>query len=88
MLWGYVHLEDAGRACVLALRPSPDHAPFEALLIAAGDTWARQPTEQLLDQHSPESQRRATFPGTTGLFDCSCAARVIGWEPQAEWRAG
>ena len=88
MLWGYVHVEDAARACVLALRPSSDRAPFEALLIAAGDTWARLPTEQLLDQYSPQSQRRATFPGTTGAFDCSRAARVIGWEPQADWRAG
>ena len=88
MLWGYVHLQDAARACVLALRPSPDRAPFETLLIAAHDTWARQPTEQLLDLHSPRTQRRGAFPGTTGLFDCSRAARVIGWESQAEWRAG
>jgi UDP-glucose 4-epimerase len=88
MLWGYVHLQDAARACVLALRPSSDRQPFEALVVAAGDTWAREPTEQLLDEYSPQSQRRAGFPGTTGLFDCSRAARVIGWTPQVDWRAG
>lgn len=87
MLWGYVHLEDAARACVLALHPSAGREPFETLVIAARDTWARQPTEQLLDHFSPESERRATFPGTTGLFDCSRAERVLGWVPQADWRA-
>jgi UDP-glucose 4-epimerase len=87
-LWGYVDLQDAARACVLALQPSSDREPFEALVIAARDTWARQPTEQLLDQYSPQSERRASFPGTTGLFDCSRAARVIGWVPQADWRTG
>jgi UDP-glucose 4-epimerase len=88
MLWGYVHLEDAARACVLALQPSSAREPFEALVIAAGDTWARKPTEELLDQFSPHSERRASLPGTTGLFDCSRAARVIGWAPEADGRAG
>jgi UDP-glucose 4-epimerase len=88
MLWGYVHLEDAARACVHALRPSPDRAPFEALLIAAPDTWAREATGSLLDRYSPQSERRTSLPGTTGLFDCSRAARVIGWVPKADWRAG
>jgi UDP-glucose 4-epimerase len=83
-LWGYVHLQDAARACVLALRPAADRQPFEALVIAAADTWARQPTEELLDRYSPRSERRAGFPGTTGLFDCSRAARVIGWTPQVD----
>ena len=40
------------------------------------DTWARESTEQLLDQYSPQSERRAGFPAATGLFDCSRAARV------------
>jgi UDP-glucose 4-epimerase len=88
MLWGYVHLQDAARACVLALRPSPDREPFEALVIAARDTWARESTGSLLDRYSPQSERRGAFPGTTGAFDCSRAARVIGWAPQADWRAG
>lgn len=88
MLWGYVHLEDAARASVLALPPSSDREPFEALVIAASDTWAPQPTEQLLDRYSPQSQRRAALPGTTGAFDSSRAARIIGWVPQADWRAG
>lgn len=88
MLWGYVHLEDAARACVLALRPSSEREPFEALLITASDTWARRSTEQLLDQYSPQSERRAALPGTTGAFDCSRAAQVLGWVPQADWRAG
>jgi UDP-glucose 4-epimerase len=87
-LWGYVDLDDAARACVLALSPSPDRAPFEALLIAARDTRVREPTGSLLDQYSPQSERRAAVPGTAGAFDCSRAARVIGWAPQADWRAG
>ena len=88
MLWGYVHLADAARACVLALRPSPEREPFEALVIAAADTWAREPTEALLARYSPDSERRASFPGTAGAFDCSRAARVLGWVPQVDWCAG
>lgn len=89
MLWGYVHLEDAARACVLALRPASDpREPFEALVIAAADTWAREPTAQLLDRYSPDSERRAPLLGTAGAFDCSRAARVLGWVPRADWRAG
>jgi UDP-glucose 4-epimerase len=87
MLWGYVDLEDAARACVLALRSSADRQPFEALLIAAADTWGRESTESLLDRYCPESERRAPLPGTTGAFDCSRAARIIGWAPRADWRA-
>jgi nucleoside-diphosphate-sugar epimerase len=89
MLWGYVHLQDAARACVMALRPaSEQREPFEALVIAAADTWVREPTERLLDRYFPDSERRAPLPGNRGAFDCSRAARVIGWVPQAHWRAG
>jgi nucleoside-diphosphate-sugar epimerase len=89
MLWGYVHLQDAAGACVMALRPaSEQREPFEALVIAAADTWVREPTERLLDRYFPDSERRAPLPGNRGAFDCSRAARVIGWVPQAHWRAG
>ncbi|MGZ4566754.1 MAG: NAD-dependent epimerase/dehydratase family protein [Blastococcus sp.] len=86
-LWGYVDLHDAARACVLGLRPRADRENFEVLLIAASDTRARRSTEALLDRYSA-TERRCPLPGTTGAFDCSRAARVLGWTPQADWRTG
>lgn len=85
-LWGYVDLHDAARACILGLRPRADRENFEALLIAASDTRVRPPTETLLDRYAAATERRRPFPGTTGVFDCVRAARVLGWTPQANWR--
>jgi UDP-glucose 4-epimerase len=60
---------------------------FQALLIAAEDTGSRRPTLELLAQYSPGTAIHAEFPGTTGLFDCGRAARVIGWTHASRWRA-
>jgi UDP-glucose 4-epimerase len=85
-LFGYVDLEDAARACLLALRPRPGTGPYEALVIAAGETTSETPTEQLLARFSPQSQVRRPIPGGSGAFDVSRAKDVIGWEPRATWR--
>lgn len=85
-LWGYVDLEDAARACLLALTPRDPAQRFHTLLIAAEDTGVTPPTSDLLDEFYPEAQRRAPFEGTAGLFDCARAAKVIGWLPQSKWR--
>lgn len=85
-LWGYVDLEDAARACLLALSPRDRYQRFHTLLIAAEDTGVTRPTSDLLDEFYPDVQRRASFEATAGLFDCARAAEVIGWVPGSKWR--
>jgi nucleoside-diphosphate-sugar epimerase len=85
-LWGYVDLEDAARACLLALTPRDRSQRFHTLLIAADDTGVTRPTSDLLDEFYPDAQRRTPFEGSTGLFDCARAAKVIGWVPRSRWR--
>ncbi|GAB3445611.1 NAD(P)-dependent oxidoreductase [Phycicoccus ginsengisoli] len=85
-LWGYVDLEDAARACLLALHPTPEHSGYEAVLVAADDTRVERPIEDLLAQHCPETEVRVPLRGTAGAFDCSKADRVLGWRPRSRWR--
>jgi UDP-glucose 4-epimerase len=85
-LFGYVDLEDAARACLLALRPRPGTGPYEVLVIAAEDTTTDTPTEELLARHSPQSEKRRALTGSAGAFEVSRAKDVIGWEPRTTWR--
>jgi UDP-glucose 4-epimerase len=85
-LWGYVDLEDAARACLLALEPREGHDRYQVLLIAADDTRVERPIEELLAEHQPESELRVPLRGTAGGFDCSRAQRVMGWTPRSQWR--
>ena len=87
-LFGYVDLEDAARACLLALRPRPGTGPFETLVIAANDTTSDAPTEELLARFYARADVRRALPGRSGAFDTSRAKDVIGWEPHATWRQG
>jgi UDP-glucose 4-epimerase len=85
-LWGYVALEDAARACLLALQPRAGAERYQVLLIAANDTRVERPTEELLGEHLPDTELRVPLGGTAGGFDCSRAERVIGWVPRSQWR--
>jgi nucleoside-diphosphate-sugar epimerase len=85
-LWGYVDLEDAARACLLALRPREGQARYRTLLIAASDTRVERPVEDLIAEYCPDSEIRIPLRGPAGGFDCSRAWRVIGWRPHAKWR--
>ena len=85
-LWGYVDLEDAARACLLALTSDRAREAYEVLLIAADETRVERPIEELVAEYCPDSEVRAHLSGTQGAFDCSRAERVIGWTPRARWR--
>ena len=84
-LWGYVELDDAARACVLAATAELSPGEFHPIVIAAADTMMRTPTAELLDQWFPKVERRRPFTGTAGGFDCTRAQRVIGWRPEFTW---
>ena len=85
-LWGWIHLEDAARACVLALQPRPEHRGYEAVVIASDDTLSETPTSDLLDRHLAAATRHGDFQGHVGGFDTSRAAIVLGWHATRSWR--
>ncbi|MGZ0152442.1 NAD-dependent epimerase/dehydratase family protein [Kribbella sp. WER1] len=84
-LWGYVDLAEAARACVLSLRPR-SHDPYAVLVIAAEDTGRHEPTRDLLARYSPATEIRGDLTGTASLFDCTRAAKTIGWTHRSTWR--
>lgn len=79
--WSYIDARDAARACRLAMEyTTPGH---EALLIVAPETYMDEPTRDLLDRAYPGAGRIAEgFGGRMGVFDCSRAERLLGFEPQ------
>ena len=84
-LWGYVELDDAARACELSLHADLGDEGYGAYVIAAADTLLTRPTEELLDRWLPGVERRRPLPGTTGGYDCTRAAEVLGWRPALSW---
>ena len=86
-MWGYVKVEDAARACRLAIETARD-APFgfEAFNIVADDTLALEETEILVRRIAPDVEIRHPLPGFTSGYDNSKAKRLLGWHPGASWR--
>ena len=86
-LWGYIDLQDAARACRLAIEAARERPfGFAPLQIVAADTYADEPTMDLIRRWAPDLEIRQEIPGTGGGYDCSAAKRVIGWEAQRSWR--
>lgn len=86
-LWGYVDLHDAARACRLAIEAARNSPfGFAPMQIVAADTYADEPTMELLRRWAPDVEIRADIPGTGGGYDCSAAKRIIGWEAERSWR--
>ncbi len=84
ILWGYVDLRDAARACRLALEAEP--FGFAPCNIVAADTLHPLPTEEALRHYAPETELRTSLPGFASAFTTGEAKRLIGWEPQHSWR--
>ncbi|GHJ45647.1 NAD-dependent epimerase [Catellatospora sp. TT07R-123] len=79
-LWAYLEDRDAAAANWLALtRPL---SGFHPILVAAPNTLAPQPTEELLDRFHPLVPRRAVFPGRAVPLDLTSAATLLSFTPQ------
>jgi nucleoside-diphosphate-sugar epimerase len=73
--WTYLETRDAARACVLALTEPP--AGCHIVTVAAPNTLAPYPTEQLLKAYHPEVPRRRAFPGRMAPFDLTRAQSLL-----------
>ncbi|MFI6478521.1 NAD-dependent epimerase/dehydratase family protein [Nonomuraea sp. NPDC050663] len=76
-LWAYLDYRDAARAAWLAItRPLTGH---HVLFVAAPNTLAALPTEQLLDAYHPDAARTAALPGRSVPVDVGAARRALGF---------
>ncbi|MEV0720382.1 hypothetical protein [Asanoa sp. NPDC050611] len=76
-LWAYLHTTDAAAACLLALTEPP--AGAHVLFVAAPETLAPYPTEELLTAFLPDVPVRARFPGRAVPVALEPARRVLGF---------
>lgn len=85
VMWPYLDIRDASRACRLALEAdTPGH---EAFYIAARDTRFDAPTMDLLQELAPASVRLTSpLPEGTTIVSIEKARRKLGFEPEHHWR--
>jgi nucleoside-diphosphate-sugar epimerase len=76
-LWGWTLISEAARACLLAVKA--DFRGHERFNIMAPRTTSTYPSMQLARHAYPEVPFRREVPGHASLFDCSKAARLLGW---------
>lgn len=81
-LWGYVHEDSGAEAFLLAV--TQDDLPWsghEAFLITAPDTSVDEDSRVLKDKYWPSVPIKSgkKIEKRQGFFDCSKAARLLGW---------
>lgn len=85
-LWGWVSVEGVARSILLGLVAPTTTFPentHETFFIVAPTTCQQLPTMELLRSKYPdmgEEHLRKELIGNAGLFDCSKAKRMLGWE--------
>jgi len=83
-LWGYIEVEDAARACRLALEAP--HLGAEALYVAAPDTFSPVPSVTLVRRYFPAAFiNNGDEQGHWSLLDCGRAERLIGFTAPARY---
>ncbi|GAC1384159.1 MAG: NAD(P)-dependent oxidoreductase [Herpetosiphon sp.] len=76
-LWAYTRLDEASRACLLAVT-----APFtghEVFYIAAPQTAHCEESRALAERNYPGTPIREPFGGHDSFFNCAKAERLLGW---------
>lgn len=77
--WAYLHVEDAAEAAWLAASV-PLHG-FHRVFLAAAETLADQPTEDLIARYHPGVPVRGPIPGRRVPIDTTNAGRLLGFTP-------
>lgn len=85
ILWSYIDTRDAASACRLAIEA--DGLGAVALNIAADDSSMAIRSRELVAQRYPEvTDFRAPLEDYETLFSNERAKRLLGWQPQHQWR--
>ncbi|NWL86660.1 nucleoside-diphosphate-sugar epimerase [Paenibacillus sp. 79R4] len=83
--WSYIDTRDAASACRLAIEA--DGLGAVALNIAADDSSMAIRSRELVAQRYPEvTDFRAPLEDYETLFSNERAKRLLGWQPQHQWR--
>jgi UDP-glucose 4-epimerase len=77
-LWGYTLIDAAARACLQSL--TANFRGHEVFQIMAAETVVETPSLELAQQHFPQVPIRGDLHGRRGLYDCSKAERLLGWQ--------
>lgn len=85
VMWPYVDVRDAARACRLALEAETQE--HEAMYIAAADTRFAEPTLRLLQNLAPQVTVRGALDGCASVISTKKAERLISYRPEHGWRA-
>jgi nucleoside-diphosphate-sugar epimerase len=86
ILWGYVDVRDAARACRLAIEASPQTVGCQAFNILAPDTFRAEPTAELARRGWPSLREiRGDETGTWAAVDSARARRVLGFAAEHLW---
>lgn len=76
-LWGYTALEAAARACLAVI--DADYSGHEAFFIVAPANLLGEEALALKRRFYPDVEWRGPMGGPSGFYDCSRAARLLGW---------
>lgn len=76
-LWGWTLIEEGARACELAIQAG--YKGHEVFFITAPRTLSAIPTLQLAAFAYPNVPVRDDLSGHKSFYDCSKAARLLGW---------
>jgi nucleoside-diphosphate-sugar epimerase len=82
-VWSYLDARDAARALLAAL--SPAEPGNHIVYVAAPETLAPYPTEELLGRFHPDVPHPA-FDGRTVPIDLTAARDLLGFEARYPWR--
>lgn len=83
-LWGWLDSRDAARAIGAALRaPAEGHTVVN---VAAPDTTALEPTEELLRRYHPATRLDAPLPGFAVPFSLARCHELLDFTPVHTWR--
>jgi nucleoside-diphosphate-sugar epimerase len=84
-VWSYLDARDAARALVAALHPARDGN--HVVYVAAPETLAPYPTDELLDRFHP-GVRRPPFPGRSVPIDLEPARELLDFTAAYLWPTG
>lgn len=84
VLFSYLHIDDA--ATIARNAVEADYEGHEAFWAVAADTTADVPTDRLVDEFFPNTERKRRFKGHEALFDISKSERILDWKPAHSWR--
>ncbi len=85
VMWPYVDVRDAARACCQAL--TAEVTGHEAVYIAAADTRFAADTEELLRQCASQVELRRPLPGRSSVISLDKAHELLGYAPLFDWQS-